>query len=171
MINLEPYGTMILRHLNLLPWSTPSQHYPLTRMRYSSSHDLSASQRSHMGYHQKVNFSRIIPPFVALLVAVAPLLACLPNSAMTSAEMECCKKMAGNCEMGGGNHKCCDMTVNHSAPTAAIGQSSTPHLLAPCLLARITETETALPQFAETIHSSFIRIASSPPGPSTVLRI
>jgi len=118
-----------------------------------------------------VKLTRIIPLFVALLVAVAPLLACLPNSAMTSAEMECCKKMAGNCDMGGGNHKCCDMTVNHSAPTAAIAQSSTPHLLAPCLLSRVAETETVLPEFAETIHSSFIRIASSPPSPPTVLRI
>ena len=47
----------------------------------------------------------------AFLWMAAPLLACLPNSSMTPAEMDCCKRMAGNCDMGGSNHKCCGTTA------------------------------------------------------------
>jgi len=35
--------------------------------------------------------------------------------------------MAGNCEIGGGNHRCCNVTVNHSAPVAAIAHSADTH--------------------------------------------
>jgi hypothetical protein len=118
-----------------------------------------------------VKFSRTIAIFVTLLVTGSPLLVCLPNSAMTPAEMECCKKMAGNCDMGGRNHKCCDVTVNHAAPTAAITQSSSQHVFMPCVSSGAEATDVFLPQCAEQIHPSFIRISSSPPVSPTVLRI
>jgi hypothetical protein len=118
-----------------------------------------------------VKFSRAFALLVALLTAISPLLACLPNSAMTPAEMECCKKMAGNCDMGGGNHKCCDMTANHSAPAAAVTQNSTPHAFIPCVLSGVVDTEATLPQYVERIRASLIQMTSSPPGSPTILRI
>ena len=48
-----------------------------------------------------------------------PALACLPNSQMTAAEMACCKKMAGDCQMGSGQHPCCRTIANRPQPVAA----------------------------------------------------
>jgi hypothetical protein len=89
---------------------------------------------------------------------------------MTTAEMECCKKMAGNCDMGGGNHKCCDVTVNHSASTAAVVQHS--HIHQPAVVVmlcdRIEETQL---QYGGDFAPVLTTIPLSPPGASTVLRI
>jgi hypothetical protein len=44
--------------------------------------------------------AKVRPLLVVSLVVlwtVAPALACLPNRQMTQAEMDCCKKMAGDC--------------------------------------------------------------------------
>jgi mercuric ion transport protein len=41
---------------------------------------------------------------------------CLPNSQMTAAEMACCKKMAGDCNMRTGPHPCCK-TVSNAPPS------------------------------------------------------
>lgn len=109
--------------------------------------------------------------FIALLVGASPLFACLPDSAMTQAEMECCKKMAGNCDMGGGKHKCCDMTVRHSTPATAIAKSSSHHDLTLSVVSRLGESIAFLPQIVERIQSASIQTSSSPPGPPTVLRI
>ena len=114
---------------------------------------------------------RTIALFVALLGMASPLLACFPNPSMAPAEMECCKKMAGNCDMGGGNHKCCDVTVNHAAPVAAIVHSSSLHALAlPMILADV-RTELAPPRLVERVISPSVLASPSPPGSSTVLRI
>jgi hypothetical protein len=61
----------------------------------------------------------------ALVWAAAPVLACVPTAAMTDAEMACCKKMGGACDMGVGNHSCCKHTM-HRAPDVAdkVAQSS-----------------------------------------------
>jgi hypothetical protein len=40
---------------------------------------------------------------------------CVTHPAMTDAEMACCQKMAGDCDMGSGNHSCCRDTM-HRAP-------------------------------------------------------
>jgi hypothetical protein len=37
---------------------------------------------------------------------------------MTQAEMACCKKMAGDCQKGAGQHPCCRTSVNRT-PTVA----------------------------------------------------
>jgi hypothetical protein len=37
---------------------------------------------------------------------------------MTQAEMDCCKKMAGDCQKGAGQHPCCKTSVNRT-PTVA----------------------------------------------------
>lgn len=63
--------------------------------------------------------SLLVLGLVALWVAT-PALACLPNSQMTPAEMACCKKMAGNCHMGAGQHPCCKTVANAPQPVASI---------------------------------------------------
>ena len=118
-----------------------------------------------------VKLSRAVTILVVLLAGASPLLACLPNSAMTPAEMECCTKMAGNCDMGGGNHKCCDVTVNHSTPTATVAQSSLHHTFVPCVFSGVDKPMTPLPQLVERFCLPSIRTSSSPPGSPTVLRI
>jgi hypothetical protein len=62
---------------------------------------------------------------LAALFAALPVMACaLPNAAMTGAEQECCKKMAGQCEdMGMAKaHPCCQVTATpgdlHALKTA-----------------------------------------------------
>ena len=55
--------------------------------------------------------------FVLALVCLwigSPALACLPSPQMTHSEMECCKKMAGDCHMGTGQHPCCKTVSNAS---------------------------------------------------------
>src|ERR1043166_3033867 len=118
-----------------------------------------------------VKLLRTIAIFVSLLVGASPLLACLPNSAMTPAEMECCKKMAGNCDMDRGNHKCCDVTLSHSAPMAAITHSSSHHALFLFVVSRVDESAALLPQLVQRIYPVPFRASSSPPGSPTILRI
>lgn len=51
---------------------------------------------------------------LALLFAALPVMACaVPNSAMTRAERDCCKKMAGQCGDTGmaKSHPCCQVTA------------------------------------------------------------
>jgi hypothetical protein len=96
---------------------------------------------------------------VAQLALATTLLACVPNPSMTRAEMECCRKMAGNCDMGNGNHKCCNVTVNRSAPVAAIAHSYNVHKIAAPMIV------------AASINSPLALFSSSPPGFPTVLRL
>jgi hypothetical protein len=56
---------------------------------------------------------------VALFLAT-PALACLPNPHMTAAEMACCKKMAGDCHMGVGQHPCCKTVSPAPQPVASL---------------------------------------------------
>ena len=84
--------------------------------------------------------------------------------------MECCKKMAGNCDMGGGNHKCCDTTINHAAPSFAVVHSPVPDEPAPAVLSNTHIDVPQLVLFNKTAFSS-VTISASPPGIPTVLRI
>src|SRR2546427_12615875 len=61
---------------------------------------------------------------VSLLVlwTVAPALACLPTGQMTQAEMDCCKKMAGDCHRGPSQHPCCKTTPNIDTPVVTVQQ-------------------------------------------------
>jgi hypothetical protein len=60
---------------------------------------------------------------VALWLAI-PALACLPNPQMTNAEMACCKKMAGNCHIGVGQHPCCKTIASAPQPVASVQSTS-----------------------------------------------
>jgi hypothetical protein len=118
-----------------------------------------------------VLFRRIIALLTICLWISSPLLACLPNPSMSPAEMECCKKMAGNCDMGGGNHKCCDTTANHAAPSAAIVHSATSNLPALCLTAATIQVDGPRPHLTGSVAWSLPLISPSPPGFSAILRI
>jgi hypothetical protein len=107
---------------------------------------------------------------LALLIATAPLLACLPTPSMTDAEMACCKKMAGNCDMGTGNHSCCKTTINTPQLTAI---SQNPQIHQPDGLVAVATI------FTDTINgltSEVVRVVPSttpisPPGLQSILRI
>ena len=115
---------------------------------------------------------RIIASVLAFFWLAVPLLACLPNSSMTAEEMECCKKMAGNCDMGGGgNHKCCDTAVNHSAPEAALLHSSMPDLHFAFVAAPLVQSVVLAPQSVHGIYSPFVSQSPPPLVLSIVLRI
>jgi hypothetical protein len=89
---------------------------------------------------------------------------------MTDAEMACCKKMAGNCDMGPGNHSCCKTTVS-TPQLMAIAQN--PELHQPDGLVAVptifADAETCLTSEAVRVVPSPIPI--SPPGSQTILRI
>jgi hypothetical protein len=61
---------------------------------------------------------------LAVLWLAAPVLACLPNATMTDAEMACCQKMGGDCDMGTGNHACCKDTMHRAPSVATMAQNS-----------------------------------------------
>jgi hypothetical protein len=119
-----------------------------------------------------VTIRRCIFLLLALLWASAPLLACLPSAAMTDAEMACCKKMAGNCEMGAGNHSCCQTTLNTSQIVAAAEQN--PQAQPPSIMVGVLSsvfngsiTDVA----SEGVHVAYSFIPISPPGLQSILRI
>jgi hypothetical protein len=107
---------------------------------------------------------------LAMLIATAPLLACLPTPSMTDAEMACCKKMAGNCDMGTGSHSCCKTTVSTPQLTA-ISQNSQVHqpdglVAVPTIFA---DADTGLTSEVVRVVPSPIPI--SPPALQSILRI
>jgi hypothetical protein len=108
---------------------------------------------------------------LALLWASAPLLACLPSAAMTDAEMACCKKMAGNCEMGAGNHSCCKTTLNTSQIVAAAAQN--PQVALPSIMAAaLSSFNISIADVAsEGVHVAQSSVPISPPGLQSILRI
>lgn len=114
--------------------------------------------------------SRIIAVVAALLWMSAPILACLPNGAMTPEEMACCQKMAGNCDMGGGNHKCCDTSVNHAPPSAALAQTSAAHHPSLPEVAAYTPVEPIAALLGSQFDADSIEPASSPPRTPSVLK-
>jgi hypothetical protein len=77
-------------------------------------------------YYFLVTLCRSIFAFGLVLLWMAmPALACLPNAAMTQVEMDCCKKMAGDCHMGASQHPCCKTTVERATPVASLDRVAT----------------------------------------------
>lgn len=114
---------------------------------------------------------RTIVVFALLVVWMAiPALACLPNLSMTQDEMACCKKMAGDCQMGIGQHPCCKTSVNRSAPVAKVEHDASQihaHVVAATL--------SILPLPARTIDRAYTSQLGlpppAPPGLNSVLRV
>jgi hypothetical protein len=102
-----------------------------------------------------------------------PAIACAADfRQMSEPEMACCKKMAGKCDMGTGQHSCCDQTAHSQGPTRAI-QTQVFQLERSLHSAVIVE-----PVTPQVVSESFCIVVSnggsppeSPPGSITILRI
>jgi hypothetical protein len=113
--------------------------------------------------------SVIVLSLLALWLAT-PALACLPGAHMTEAEMACCKKMAGNCHMGTGQHPCCKTVSNAPASIASIQPISQVHPD----LAVVAETIVVLVPSVCNAESEQIGLGlppPAPPGQNSILRI
>lgn len=98
-----------------------------------------------------------------------PALACLPNSQMSTAEMECCKKMAGDCHMGAREHPCCETIRSAPQPVAQIQAMS--KIQPPVLLVEIVVL--SVPAIIES-YSLQLALGLPPPAPPglhAILRI
>ena len=90
---------------------------------------------------------------------------------MTDAEMACCKKMAGNCDMGSGNHSCCKTTASVAQLVAMIAQHQPVHV-PPVLVTVSTLFTDSNPAVAiNRIPFKLSLIPISPPGLQSILRI
>ena len=121
---------------------------------------------------------KVAVPALALMLAALPVAACvLPGAAMTSAERECCKKMAEQCgDMGmAKSHPCCRGTATpadfHALKTAS-SQLDHVSLVLFHALPSTAQSDSYL-SFAQ--WSSCVSCTHSPPGlgstNTTVLRI
>ena len=115
---------------------------------------------------------------LAVLFATLPVMACvLPNAAMTAAERECCKKMAGQCgDMGmAKSHPCCQVTATPADFHALKTASSQLHHGSLVLFHALPLTAQADSYFSLAQWSSRDSCTHSPPGleslTTTILRI
>src|SRR5271156_806617 len=104
--------------------------------------------------------SIIVLSLLALWLAT-PALACLPNTQMTASEMACCKKMAGDCNMGTGQHPCCKTVSNAPASVASVQPISQDHpdfaVVAETLVTRVPSVSQA--------ESEQVSLGLPPPPP------
>ena len=115
---------------------------------------------------------------LALMLAALPVAACvLPGAAMTSAERECCKKMAEQCgDMGmAKSHPCCKVTATPADFHALKTASSLLDHACPVLFHALPLTAQTDVYFSLAQWSSRVSCTHSPPGleslTTTVLRI
>jgi len=114
----------------------------------------------------------VVLALLALWTAV-PVLACLPTHQMTQAEMACCKKMAGDCQMGSAQHPCCKTAPTVNAPVAIIATIepiSQPHpIVAVVSFFPSTQFE---PNAEGEVAWAYLGLPPpAPPGPNSILRI
>ena len=121
-------------------------------------------------YALLVSFRCPIVFVLAVLLAAAPLLSCLPTSSMTDSEMACCKKMAGNCDMGTGNHSCCKTTVS-TPQLVAISHNSQVYQPDGLVVVQRVFTNANAGLTSEVVRVVPSPIPISPPGSQSVLRI
>jgi len=104
---------------------------------------------------------------LAVLFATLPVMACvLPDAAMTPAERECCKKMAGQCgDMGmAKSHPCCQVTATPADFHALKTASSQTHHVSLVLLHALPLTSQADTYSSLAQWSSRVSCTHSPPG-------
>jgi hypothetical protein len=89
---------------------------------------------------------------------------------MTDAEMACCKKMAGNCDMGTGNHSCCKTSVS-TPQLAAIAHNPEVHQPDSLVVVPTTFTDAETSLTGEAVRVVPSPIPISPPGSQSILRI
>ena len=117
-----------------------------------------------MSYRRPILFA------LAILLATVPLLSCLPTPSMTDAEMACCQKMAGNCDMGTGNHSCCKTTVS-TPQLVAIAHSPQNHQNHALVAVPIIFTDADIALTSRVVLVVPFAIPISPPGSQSILRI
>src|SRR5207249_2517457 len=113
---------------------------------------------------------------LSLLLFAAPIMACaLPAIAMTAAERDCCKRMAGECGKKGMSHSCCQTATvpDHLPAIKSSSDVSSIHLalvfvhalpLSPIVA---TTPKSGSCPWAADIHSPPV----SPPATISILRI
>jgi hypothetical protein len=117
-----------------------------------------------------VRLRPIIALVLLVLWTVPSALACLPNAHMTAAEMACCKKMAGECHMGTGQHPCCKTISTAPSPVASVQARS--HFHPGFAVTALTATVEVVPVSTGESAQVFLRLPSpAPPGPNSILRI
>ena len=123
-------------------------------------------------YHLLVTKCRSLIVFALLVVWTAiPALACLPTQGMTQAEMDCCKKMAGDCQKGAGQHPCCKTAVNHTPTVAKVERNVSQ--IQPDVPAALLETAFSFELFPSRAPDSE-KLGLPPPAPpalNSILRI
>jgi hypothetical protein len=122
--------------------------------------------------------TKLVVSALALMLAALPVAACvLPGAAMTSAERECCKKMAEQCgDMGmTKSHPCCKVTATPADSHALKTASSQLDHVSLVLFHALTLTAQADVYFSLAQWSSRVSCTHSPPGleslTTTILRI
>jgi hypothetical protein len=112
--------------------------------------------------------------FVFVLVftwTAVPALACLPSVAMTQAEMACCKKMAGDCHVGAGEHSCCKTKAERATPAATLDRTASQ--IQPYFVATVLDVSILPEPTVDRADSSELRglPPPAPPGLNPFLRI
>ena len=102
-----------------------------------------------------------------------PAIACAADMRqMSEPEMACCKKMAGKCEMGTGQHSCCDQTVHsQDAARAILTQTFQLQNAAAFSAVNIAAAELPLRTRFEEVRCNDGSPPESPPGNINILRI
>jgi hypothetical protein len=98
-------------------------------------------------------------------------LACLPNPSMTQAEMACCKKMAGDCHMGAGEHPCCKTKAERATPVATLDRTAIQ--IHPYVVVTVLDVSILPEPTLDRADSTELRglPPPAPPGLNPVLRI
>jgi hypothetical protein len=162
------FKCLICRITGPVAYSTRVSDYPVNQ-------DLVGSGRSFTWRSQScsilcVSFRRPILFALIMLLSTAPLLTCVPVPSMTDAEMACCKKMAGNCDMGTGNHSCCKTTVS-TPQLVAISHSPQVHQPNALVAVPTKVADTDAGVTSEIVRLVPYPIPISPPGSQSILRI
>jgi hypothetical protein len=89
---------------------------------------------------------------------------------MAQAEMDCCKKMAGNCNMGAGKHPCCKTVATAPSHSASM-QAKVQFQPVLALLALVPDIESVARTDAEASITQMGLPPPSPPGTDSILRI
>jgi|SRR5580692_849534 hypothetical protein len=113
---------------------------------------------------------RLVALTLLALWVVPSALACLPNSQMTAAEMACCKKMAGDCHTGMGQHPCCKTISTAPSPVASVQTSSHVHPSF-AVVARTPTFEVVPVSSGESAQVHLGLPPPTPPGANSILRI
>jgi hypothetical protein len=90
---------------------------------------------------------------------------------MNDAEMACCKKMAGNCDMGAGDHSCCKDTMNQAKTVPAVMRTVQAHVPAVLIVVSHLSVGSSVDGARENFRAARLATPISPPDLISILRI